>query len=57
MRHSEKSEGSHYNNHDIFGVNSRELTKDQHSNLYELAGEYGMNAKEAKKLKKRVNRS
>ncbi|WP_203288226.1 hypothetical protein [Metabacillus sp. cB07] len=57
MRHSDKSEGSHYNNHDIFGVNSRELTKDQHSNLYELAGEYGMNAKEAKKLKKRVNRS
>jgi hypothetical protein len=58
MRHSDKGETSHYNSNDVFGVNFHEFAeKEQQSNLYELASEYGLSLREAKKLKKQLNRS
>jgi hypothetical protein len=58
MRHSDKGETTHYNNNDVFGVNFHEIAeKEQNSNLFELASEYGLSLREVKKLKKQLNRS
>ncbi|WP_180954268.1 hypothetical protein [Bacillus sp. M6-12] len=58
MRFSEKGNTSHSGRHDLFGVDFHDfIQKEQSSNMVELASEFGLNLRDVRKLKQRLERS
>ncbi|WP_174234328.1 hypothetical protein [Bacillus sp. V59.32b] len=58
MRFSEKGETSLNGENQLHGVDFHDfIQKEQGANLVELASEFGLNMRDARKLKKKLNRS
>lgn len=58
MRASEKGMSIQGGDNQIFGVDFHDfIQKEQNSNMYELASEFGLSLREVKQLKKKLERS
>lgn len=58
MRFSEKGMNAHAGASELFGVDFHDfIQKEQNSNMYELASEFGIQLRDVKKLKKQLGRS
>ncbi|MDP4083394.1 MAG: hypothetical protein Q8934_02145 [Bacillota bacterium] len=58
MRSSDKGMKIQSTDSHIFGVNFHEfIEREPHSNLFELASEFGLSMRDVKKLKKHLERS
>ncbi|WP_170110112.1 hypothetical protein [Peribacillus acanthi] len=58
MRFSDKGNMSHSGENQLFGVDFHDfIQKEQNSDMYELATEFGLNMREVRKLKKKLERS
>jgi hypothetical protein len=58
MRASEKGTVTQIGENQIFGVDFHDfMQKEQHSNSFELASEFGLTMRDVRKLKKHMERS
>ncbi|WP_374722400.1 hypothetical protein [Peribacillus tepidiphilus] len=58
MRFSDKGNLSHNGENQLFGVDFHDfIQKEQSSNMIELASEFGLNLRDVKKLKKKLERA
>ncbi|WP_170289320.1 hypothetical protein [Metabacillus lacus] len=58
MRYSAKGEQSQTSSMDVFGMDLHDfIAKEQRSDSYELASEFGLSLRDVKNLKKHMNRS